>query len=232
MDKKMLVQKYRGAVCFLCGVHNAPSRMAVRSRGKDNRVIAPCALLKSVKIHMKGSGNRVIVGDFSRLSHVEIYISGNNNVVEIGSWCTLVKTVFCLEDDGNKITVGKGSRLLGAAELAAIESTQITIGEDCLFSSEIFFRTGDSHSLLDLSGKRINPSRDIVVEDHVWIGMRATVLKGAYIGADSVVGACALVTGSHPEKNCVLAGAPAKVVKTGVNWYIRRLPVEPEIEEN
>lgn len=231
MDKKMLVQKYRGVVGFLCGVHNVPSRLGVRSRGKGNRVIAPCALLKHVKIRFQGSGNTVIVGDYSQLSNVEVYISGSGNVVEIGSWCTLVKTVFCLEDDGNRITIGQGSRLLGSAELAAIESTQITIGRDCLFSSEIVFRTGDSHSLLELSGKRINPSRDIVVGDHVWIGMRAVVLKGVRIGADSVVGACALVTDSCPEKNCVLAGVPAKVVKTGINWYIRRLPMEPEIRE-
>lgn len=134
MDKKALVRKYRGAVRFLCGVHNAPSRLAVRSRGKGNRVIAPCALLKHVKIRFNGSGNTVIVGDFSRLDHVELYISGNDNVVEIGPWCTLVKTVFCTEDGGNKITIGQGCRLLGAAELAAIESTQITIGRDCLFS--------------------------------------------------------------------------------------------------
>lgn len=231
MDKKKLVQKYRGAVRFLCGVHNLPSRLAVQSRGKGNRVIAPCALLKAVKIRFKGSGNTVIVGDFSQLSGVEMYISGNNNVVDIGSWCTLVKTVFCLEDDGNKITVGQGSRFLGKTELSAIESTQITIGKECLFSSEIFARTGDSHSLLDLSGKRINPSRDIAVGDHVWIGLRATLLKGAQVGADSVVGAGALVTSPHPEKNCVLAGVPAKVVKTGVNWYIRRLPMEPEVCE-
>ena len=64
MDKKALVRKYRGAVRFLCGVHNAPSRLAVRSRGKGNRVIAPCALLKHVKIRFNGSGNTVIVGIF------------------------------------------------------------------------------------------------------------------------------------------------------------------------
>lgn len=231
MDKKRFVQKHRGAVSFLCGVHNLPSRLRVRSKGKGNRVIAPCALLKRVKIRFRGSGNTVIVGDFSQLSNVEIYISGNNNVVNIGPWCTLIKTVFCLEDNGNQITVGQGSRLLGAAELSAIESTRIDIGKDCLFSSEIFFRTGDSHSLLDLDGKRINASRNIVVEDHVWIGMRAGLLKGAHVGADSVVGACSLVTGAHTEKNCVLAGVPAKPVKTGINWYIRRLPMEPEITE-
>ena len=230
MDKKALVRKYRGAVRFLCGVHNAPSRLAVRSRGKGNRVIAPCALLKHVKIRFNGSGNTVIVGDFSRLDHVELYISGNDNVVEIGPWCTLVKTVFCTEDGGNKITIGQGCRLLGAAELAAIESTQITIGRDCLFSGGIHFRTGDSHSLLDGTGKRINPSRDIAVGDHVWLGMGATLLKGAQVGPDCVVGSGAIVTGPHPGNNQVLAGVPARPVKTGINWDIRRLPVEPEIQ--
>lgn len=121
MDKKTLVQKYRGAVSVLCGLHNLPSRLAVRSHGRQNRVIAPAALLRHVKIHISGNNNQVLIGDFSRLTDVEIYISGNDNVVQVGAWCTLVKTVFCLEDSGNRITVGEGSRLLGAAELAAIE---------------------------------------------------------------------------------------------------------------
>lgn len=228
MDKKALVQKYRGAVRFLCGLHNLPSRLAVDSHGRENRVCAPVALLRHVKIHIHGNNNQVLIGDFSRLTDVEIYISGNDNVVQIGAWCTLVKTTFCLEDSGNRISIGDGSRLLGAAELAAIESTSIQIGKDCLFSGEIFFRTGDSHSLLDSAGKRINRSRDILVADHVWIGRRAAVLKGAKIGQDCVVGACAVVTGDHSAPGCVLAGSPAKVVKTGVNWNVRRLPMEPE----
>ena len=109
-----------------------------------------------------------------------------------------MKTVFCTEDGGNKITIGQGCRLLGAAELAAIEATQITIGRDCLFSGGIHFRTGDSHSLLDGTGKRINPSRDIAVGDHVWIGMGATLLKGAQVGPDCVAGSGAIVTGPTP----------------------------------
>ena len=35
MDKKALVRKYRGAVRFLCGVHNAPSRVAGRFRQRS-----------------------------------------------------------------------------------------------------------------------------------------------------------------------------------------------------
>ena len=72
MDKKTLVQKYRGAVSVLCGLHNLPSRLAVRSHGRQNRVIAPAALLRHVKIHISGNNNQVLIGDFSRLTDVEI----------------------------------------------------------------------------------------------------------------------------------------------------------------
>jgi len=53
------------------------------------------------------------------------------------------------------------------------------------------------------------------VEDACLIGMQATVLDGAVIGAGSVVGAGALVTARTviPPRSLVL-GAPAKVVRT------------------
>jgi len=53
------------------------------------------------------------------------------------------------------------------------------------------------------------------IEDEVLIGMGATILDGAKIGKNSIIGANALVTGGTeiPEGSLVL-GSPAKVVKT------------------
>jgi len=232
MDKKALVQKHRGAVKFLCGLYNLGSRLLIRSKGNNNRVEAPCALLKSTRIRFHGSGNTVRVGDFSQLDHVEIYIHGDNNTVEIGSWCHLLNTEFCEEDGANRISIGDGTKILGKTHFAAIETTALTVGKNCLFSGDIHFRTGDSHAVLDLQGRRINPSRDITLGDHVWVGTKTTFLKGAQVGSDSVVGACAVVTGAHPETNCVLAGVPAKVVKRDVNWDVnRRIAPAAEREE-
>ena len=112
-----------------------------------------------------------------------------------------------------------------------MEGTGITVGPDCLFSSEICFRTGDSHSVLDLSGRRINASRSITVGEHVWFGRNVTLLKGAEIGPHCIVGTGAVVTGKFPEPNCSLAGVPAKVVKRGVDWSIRRIPVGETAED-
>ncbi|MCE7030507.1 gamma carbonic anhydrase family protein [Jiella avicenniae] len=53
------------------------------------------------------------------------------------------------------------------------------------------------------------------VADNVLIGMGATVLNGARIGRDSIVGANALVTeGKEFPDHSLIVGAPAKAVRT------------------
>ena len=225
MNKKELVVKYRTLVSLACGAYNLPTRLLRRIRGKDNRIEVPCALMRRVKIHCSGSGNRIIIGDFSVLKDVSIYISGDNNTVIIGSWCHLNGTEICMEDSGNTVKVGEKTRFLGKTHLAAIESTTISIGSSCLFSSDVHFRTGDSHSILNRNGERINGSEDIVIGEHVWVGTKVTCLKGVHVPDHCIIGACSLVTGKFEKPNCVLAGVPAKVIKENIDWSMQRIPV-------
>ncbi|MBR5419941.1 MAG: CatB-related O-acetyltransferase [Lachnospiraceae bacterium] len=53
---------------------------------------------------------------------------------------------------------------------------------------------------------------DIIVEDDVWIGYRATILSGVHIGQGAVIGAGALVDKDVPPY-AVVGGVPAKVIK-------------------
>ncbi|GEO49408.1 DapH/DapD/GlmU-related protein [Lactiplantibacillus pentosus] len=53
----------------------------------------------------------------------------------------------------------------------------------------------------------------IKVERNAWIGAGAKILAGVTIGENAVVGAGAVVTKSVPA-NTVVAGVPAKVIKT------------------
>ena len=225
MDRKTLVVKYRGLVALACRLYNLPNLFRRRIKGRGNRIEAPCAMMKRVKIRISGSNNRVIIEDFSVLKGVSVYITGSNNTVTVGPWCHLNGTEVVMEKDGNTVSVGSHSKLLGKTHLAALEGTRIDIGRDCLFSSDIHFRTGDSHSVLDLQGRRINPSEDICLGDHVWVGTKVICLKGSVVPSHSIVGAGALVTKAFAEPNCVLAGNPAKVVKTGVDWSLKRIPV-------
>ena len=53
----------------------------------------------------------------------------------------------------------------------------------------------------------------IVIEDNVWIGKRAAILKGVHIGKGSIIGLGAIVTKDVPPY-CIVAGNPARIVKT------------------
>ena len=64
------------------------------------------------------------------------------------------------------------------------------------------------------TGKRIDEqgitTRQIVIEDDVWIGTNATVLAGVRIGSHSVIAAGAVVTHDIPPHS-LAAGVPAQV---------------------
>jgi len=68
----------------------------------------------------------------------------------------------------------------------------------------------------DLSpeGRHFGPAsaEPVVIEDNVFIGSRAIILKGVTIGRDSVIGAGSVVTRSIPPRT-VAAGNPAKVLR-------------------
>lgn len=104
-----------------------------------------------------------------------------------------------------------------------LKEKKLYIGEDCMLSSEVIISTGDSHSIINEEGMRINSSKDVVIGSHVWIGNRVSINKGVVIAANSVIGNGSIVTKVAMAENCVLAGNPAKIVKTNVNWKRERL---------
>ena len=176
------------------------------------------AALARCKVDCKGKNNVIRLGKDTRITGCHIYIRGDNNVIELGQQAHAKDAEFYIEDNGNRITIGDRTNLCGQIHLACTEGKAITIGEDCLFSSQIVFRTGDSHSILDADGNRINPARDITVADRVWLGHRVLLNKGVHIPADSVVGTGAVVTKAFHDPHVILAGVPAKVVKENISW--------------
>lgn len=186
-------------------------------RKRHNKVIAK-GMLQRCKIIFCGKNNIVEIQDGAILRHCTVTVKGNNNKIVFKSDSYAKFANIVTEDDRNYIELGKKASLAGKIHLACIEGTQIIIGEDCLFSSEIIFRTGDSHAVTDMEGNRINPSEDIVIGNHVWIGNRVIVTKGVQIAENIIVGTGAIVTKSIWETNCAIAGVPAKIVKQNINW--------------
>jgi acetyltransferase-like isoleucine patch superfamily enzyme len=141
---------------------------------------------------------------------------GKNCVIHIGRM-NLHGIMEVFMADNCTLRIGDGLGVVGRTEINMQEPSTLTIGESCLISSPRFF-TSDMHSIVSVeTGDRVNPAQDIEIGDRVWVGFEVIVLKGARIGAGSVIGTRSIVTGQIPE-NCVAAGVPARVTKRGVTW--------------
>lgn len=66
-------------------------------------------------------------------------------------------------------------------------------------------------------------SAPIIIGENVWIGADARINKGVTIGDNSIVAAGSVVTKNVPA-NCIVAGNPAKVVKTDIQNEPRLIP--------
>ena len=87
----------------------------------------------------------------------------------------------------------------------------ITIGDGTLIGHQVVFAT--LNHMVSPSDRASMIARPITVGKNVWIGAHATVLGGVTIGDNSIVAAGAVVTKSVPA-NTVVAGVPARVIKS------------------
>jgi len=122
---------------------------------------------------------------------------------------------------GSRIHVG-GSLTLGqdfvmTAESQIICNHEIRFGSGVLVSWECVFMDNDFHKIR-ANGRVINDARPIVVGNHVWFGLRCTVLKGSEIGDNVVVAAASTVAGKHLQQNAIIGGTPMKVLRDAIEW--------------
>lgn len=193
MNKKDLFLKYKKILNIFLFIHNIFTIKGKR-RGLFIKGLGNC-IAKKNKIINIGKNNILVIGEMTTLDGLDVYINGNNNIIKIGDRCLLKGCKIWIEDDNNTLEINNHTYVYNDTELAVIEGTAIVIGEDCLIAPEVRIRTGDSHTIFEISkNERINKSEKVTIGSHVWIGNRAVVLKGSNIEEHSVVGSSALVT--------------------------------------
>ena len=219
---KFMLNKWPWIIDFTCFIYNYLPFNNTFKIDNTNKIKFKDSLLKKCKINIIGKNNVINIANKSKLYNCYIFIYGNNNIIQIGERGTLHFVEFWIEDDCNKISIGKSTGFAGKTHFACIEGRQIRIGEDSMFSGNVVLRTGDSHSIVDSNGKRINYSKDITVGKHVWVGNSVTLLKGASIASNSIIGSGAIVTSKFEQPGVIIAGNPAKIIKNGINWERER----------
>lgn len=83
----------------------------------------------------------------------------------------------------------------------------LVVGDDVSISPEVAILTSARMANSNGTGE----GRPVVIEDNVWVGMRAVVMPGVTLGRGSVVSAGAVVVRDVPPLSVVF-GAPARTV--------------------
>ncbi len=91
----------------------------------------------------------------------------------------------------------------------------IEIGDNCLLADSVHMY--DHDHVVDSQQKQIKKrayvSDPIKIGNNVWIGAKATILKGVTIGSGAVIAANSVITRNIPD-NTVWGGNPAKFIRS------------------
>jgi len=111
------------------------------------------------------------------------------------------------------LIIGKGYCNSGAQIRCA---KRIIIKDGLAAARDMIIIDSDAHEIYDSMHEM---KKDVCIEENVWIGTRAMVLKGVTIGKGSIVAAGAVVTKNIPAHSMV-AGIPAKVIKSNIVFKV------------
>jgi maltose O-acetyltransferase len=113
-------------------------------------------------------------------------------------------------DYGSHITIG--ARCFANYGLVALDVAPIVIGDDVQIGPHVQLLTPTHPVEPDLRRDKWEAALPIVIGDNVWLGGGVIVLPGVSIGADTVVGAGAVVTHDLPA-GVVAVGNPVRIVR-------------------
>ena len=136
---------------------------------------------------------------------------GNEATVKLNGSFLVNDNAYIIVRKNGVLSLGNGY-ISSNSHIICTES--IEIGNDVAIADSVHIRDSDDHEILYNGYVKTSPIR---ICDHVWIGQRATILKGVTIGEGAIVAAGAVVTKDVPARS-IVAGVPAKVIKENVTW--------------
>jgi acetyltransferase-like isoleucine patch superfamily enzyme len=183
--------------------------------GKGVKIGKNVRVLSTICFRAEKPDSRIEVGDdFIAFYDCKISAWGKGRI-KIGNWCSFGSGIRL--DCRESITVGNHVLIAWNVLIADFDPHPIDPDER---AHEIEYSINQVWPRFSAKKKESIESfqpqfitKPIVIEDKVWIGARALIMKGVRIGYGSIVGAGAVVTKDVPPYS-IVAGNPAKVVKT------------------
>lgn len=169
--------------------------------------------------YFKRIGKRVYFYRPGSLKGMENISIGENTGFEkdlyLTAW-TSYETIDGKQEFSPSIEIGSHCHFGAWNHITAIN--RIVIGDGCLTGKWVTI-TDNSHGDLDSESLYVRPilralrsKGPVFIGNNVWIGDKVTILPGVTVGDRAVIAANAVVTKDVPA-DCVVAGAPAQIIK-------------------
>ena len=219
---------------------------------KHNQLILPDSFDES-KLHIgiEGENNIIKIGKGAKIRK-NFAINGyiDNSVIEIGENFYCVNESFRVGQkhpnfgkiDNVKIKIGANTSWETGQLVTYNSNSYVDIGDDCMFAGDVMLFNTDAHPVFAKGTKDvINKVKGIKIGNHVWLGMKTTVLKNSEVPNNSIVGWGTVFSGTfggggETHEYCAFGGNPAKIIKRNVDWdkcgakygYIENRGIEKE----
>jgi len=163
---------------------------------------------------------------FGRASGIFLRYSSKKEDVLLGDNVWIYGTIT--SSSGGKVIMEDDTKIGNRSSIVCVNS--IKIGRYTAIADGVVIVDNNNHPVNpeDRKFMRLTPenseyrdwkysdNKPIIIGENVWIGANSRILKGVTIGDNSVIAASSVVTKSVPV-NCIVAGNPAKVVKTDID---------------
>lgn len=140
----------------------------------------------------------------------ERYISIGTDVnIATGAWLSAIP----IDENTPALVVGSGCQIGRFCHIIAVR--ELVLGDSVLIADKVYI-SDNVHTFADpaipILVQPVAFRQKVVIGDGAWIGENVCII-GASIGKGSVVAAGAVVLSDMPER-CLIAGVPAKIIKS------------------
>jgi acetyltransferase-like isoleucine patch superfamily enzyme len=160
---------------------------------------------------VKGDITRIKIGSKTIIDSTVIFNNERGGTIEIGDNCRIYENVI-LATYGGDIKIGNHSSINPFCVLYGHGG--LTIGNELRMATHSIIIPAN-HIYKDIEVPiRLQgiEKKGVTIEDNVWIGAGVKILDGVVISKNSIIAAGAVVN-KKVEKNSIVGGVPAKLIK-------------------
>lgn len=172
----------------------------------DNETVDDCLII--IDSSSKFNNTKIIV---KNCYNAKIFINEknkiNNSLISISSGMKQICSI------GN-------NNIIHGMTITLTDMHQVSIGNNSLLGAGLVIRAGQSHSYYDLNTKKFFNSKlsCVRIGNHVWTALNVMFTDKGSVNDNCIVGARSTITRNIEQTYSIIAGTPAKVIRSGVDW--------------